>query len=421
MVELKISSGDYVKFGLAKREVEGRVLESHDSEIILLKLKSGYNIGILKDSIARYKVIRRFKESSEDFKIPDGKGKPSIGLVVTGGTIASKLDSKTGGVKPITEIKDFAKVYHALFDKANIKTMEVPFVELSENMSSEHWTKIAESVKKLLDDKEIQGVIVTHGSDTLHYTAAALSFFLRDLNKPVVLTFSQRSIDRASSDAEMNLNCAVEMALSDCAEVMIVGHASTNDDFCYALPGTKVRKMHTSRRDTFKAINSSPIAKIQNGKVEFLSEYRPRNKGRTDLDAKFSDRAALVKFYPGQKPDILDFYKEKYKGIVLEMTGLGHVASGDVKNSWLSKIKKLTKEGFVICAVSQTVYGRLNPKVYSTGRELEKAGIIYLEDMLSETAFVKLGWVLGHRSWKNRVKEKMLENFSGELNEILNE
>ena len=421
MVELKISPGDYVKFGLAKREVEGRVLESHDSEIVLLKLKSGYNIGISKDSIARYKVIRRFKEGSDNFKIPSGKGKPSIGLVVTGGTIASKLDYKTGGVKPITEIKDFAKVYHTLFDKVNIKKMDVPFVELSENMSSEHWINIAESVKKMLDDKDIQGVIVTHGSDTLHYTSAALSFFLRDLNKPVVLTFSQRSVDRASSDAEMNLDCAVEMALSDCAEVMIVGHASMNDDFCYAFSGTKVRKMHTSRRDTFKAINDSPIAKIQNGNVEFLSEYRPRNKEKTDLDVKFSDKVALVKFYPGQKPDILDFYKEKYKGIIVEMTGLGHVASGDVKNSWLSKIRKLTKEGFAICAVPQTIYGRLNPKVYSTGRELEKAGIIYLEDMLSETAFVKLGWVLGHRTWKNKVREKMLENFSGEFNEILNE
>ena len=419
MVELKISPGDYVKLGLANREVEGRVLESHDGEIVLLKLKSGYNIGISKESIARYKVIRRFKEKAEDFKIPTGKGKPSIGLVVTGGTIASKLDSQTGGVKPITDIKDFAKVYHTLFDKVNIKKLEVPFIELSENMSSAHWIKIAEKVKEMLDDKEIQGVIVTHGSDTLHYTSSALSFFLRDLNKPVVLTFSQRSVDRASSDAEMNLNCAVEMVLSDCAEVMIVGHASTNDNFCYALPGTKVRKMHTSRRATFKAINDSPIAKIQNGKIEFFSEYRPRNKGRTDLDAKFSDKVALVKFYPGQKPDILDFYKRNYKGIVVEMTGLGHVAAGDVKNSWLSKIKKLTKEGFVICAAPQTVYGRLNPKVYSSGRDLEKAGIIYLEDMLSETAFVKLGWVLGHRNWKDKVKEKMLENFSGEFNELL--
>ena len=419
MVELKILPGDYVKLGLAKREVEGRVLESHDSEIVLLKLKSGYNIGIPKESISRYKVVRRFKESPDDFKISTGKGKPSIGLIVTGGTIASKLDSQTGGVKPITDIKDFAKVYHTLFEKVNIKKMEVPFIELSENMSSAHWIKIAEKVKEILDDKEIQGVIVTHGSDTLHYTSAALSFFLRDLNKPVVLTFSQRSVDRASSDAEMNLKCAVEMALSDCAEVIIVGHASTNDDFCYALPGTKVRKMHTSRRDTFKVINDSPIAKIQNGKVEFLSEYRPRNKERTNLDAKFSDKVALVKFYPGQKPDILDFYKGNYKGIVVEMTGLGHVASGDVKNSWLSKIKKLTKEGFVICAAPQTVYGRLNPKVYSSGRDLEKAGIIYLEDMLFETAFVKLGWFLGHRNWKDKVKEKMLENFSGEFNELL--
>lgn len=418
MVEIKANPGDYVKLKLSKfREVEGNVLESYDKNILLLKLRSGYNIGILKEKIVGVKVLRKFKEVKKESKVPFAKGKKSIGLVVTGGTIASKLDSKTGGVKALTEVGELARFYSRLFEKVNVKKLEVPFMELSENMSWNHWKKIGECVENMLGDPEIEGVVVTHGSDFLHYTSSALSFMLRDLNKPVVLTFSQRSIDRGSSDAEMNLNCAVEMALSDVAEVMVVGHASESDDFCFALGGTKVRKMHTSRRDTFKAINVRPIARVfPDGKIEKLKEYRPRNKENVILDSVFSSKVALVKFYPGQAPDILDYYLEKgYKGIVIEMSGLGHVSE-----NWISRIKKLVKKGVVVCGAAQTIYGRLNGKVYSTGRELEKVGVIYLKDMLAETAFVKLGWVLGHRKWRGKAGKIMLEDFAGEFNEVLN-
>lgn len=417
------SSGDEVRIRLAKKEIEGRILESHEKDVVLLKLKSGYNVGISKDNILDLEVLKKFKKKkNEGSSLPDfDKNKKSIGLIVTGGTIASKLDRETGGVTALVEVEEFAKFYPHLFEMVNVKKIAVPFMEVSENMSWEHWKKIAEEAEKMLNDNEIEGVIVSHGSDFLHYTSSALSFFLKDLNKPLILTFSQRSVDRASSDASFNLACSVKMALSRVAEVMIVGHKSTNDDFCFALPGTKTRKMHTSRRDTFKAVNDKPIAQISLDGIELLKEYRPRNKGKVELDANFSDKVALVKFYPGQKPDILDFYAENYKGIVVEMSGLGHVAVGDLKYSWLSKLKKLTKKGFVVCATPQTIYGRLNPKVYSNGRELEKAGVIYLEDMLSETAFVKLGWVFGHKNWKGKVKEKMLENFSGEFSELLSE
>ena len=415
--------GDYVKLRLAKKEIEGTFLESYDKSIVLLKLKSGYNIGISKENILDGKIVRKFKEKTEDFKISSRKGKPKIGLVVTGGTIASKLDPRTGGVRALTDIKEFARLYPILFEKCDVR-LEVPFMAMSEDMNSEHWKKIAGIVKDMLNDKEIEGVIITHGSDTLHYTSAALSFFLRDLNKPVVLTFSQRSVDRASSDAELNMQCAAQFALSDCAEVVIVGHASTNDDFCYALSGTKVRKMHTSRRDTFKPINTKPIAKIFPGdEVEFLSNRKPRNKEKVKLDDKFNDKVALVKFYPGQNPEIFDYYMDKgYKGLVIEMTGLGHVTVGG-KYSFIPKIKKLVKEGILIFGVAQTLYGSLNLKVYSNQREIEKSGLIGLKDILPETAFVKLGWVLGHREWrsKEKVKEKMLENVSGEFNELLTE
>jgi glutamyl-tRNA(Gln) amidotransferase subunit D len=272
-------------------------------------------------------------------------------------------------------------------------------MKFSEEMNFKDWQKIAKICEKLLNDSNIQGVIVTHGTDFLHYTSAALSFMLGKLNKPVVLTYSQRSIDRASSDANLNLRCAAEVAgLSDIAEVVLVGHANSEDNFCFAMSGTKVRKMHTSRRDAFKVINEKPLK----------------------IDSKFNEKVALVKFYPGQSPDILDYYfKNKYKGIVLELSGLGHTSS-----SWIRKIKELSGKGIVFCGTSQCINGRVDGLVYSTGRKLIDAGVIYLGDMLSETALVKIGWVLGHGEWaksKEKIKEKMFENIAGELNKRLEE
>ncbi len=421
MVELDFIPGDYVKLRLALEEIEGTIVENPDSAIVLLKLESGYNIGIPKENILAARALKRFKEEEKVRKeIAKKEGLPSIGLVVTGGTIAAKLNPKKGGVSWLTDIEEFARFYPELFKRANVKKVEIPFMTSSEAMTSEHWIKIAEVIKPMLDDEEIQGVIVTHGTDTLHFTSAALSFFLKNLNKPVVLTYSQRSIDRASSDANLNLQCAVQMALSDVSEVMLVGHGSMSDDYCLVLRGAKVRKLHSSRRDAFKPINTAPIAKVWPDKVEFISSYKKKDlKRKVELDTNFTDKVALVKFYPGQSPDILDFYALKYKGVIIEVVGLGHLPPSEATHNWIPTLKKHIKNGLVVCAAAQTIYGRLDPYVYSNGRELVDAGVIFLEDMLAETALVKLGFVLGHYGWKKDVKEKMLENFAGELSERL--
>lgn len=417
MAEMNFNPGDEVKLRLALEEIEGRALESADSGIVLLKLKSGYNIGIPKENILGAKVVKKFKdEGAGEIKISKGAGKPSIGMIITGGTIAAKLDSRTGGVKWLTDVNEFLRFYPELMEIVNVKKIEVPFMVASESMTYEHWIKIAEAAEKMLNDDEIKGVVITHGTDFLGYTAAALSFFLRDLNKPVVLTYSQRSIDRASSDANLNLQCAARAAISDCAEVMLVGHASMNDNFCYAIRGTKARKMHSSRRDAFKSINSEPIARVYPDKIEFLDSFRARNKGKVALDKDYSDKVALVKFYPGQDASILDFYALKHKGIVIEGSGLGHLPVSESAHNWIPALKKHIKNGFVVCMTSQTINGRVDAYVYSNARELLDAGVIFLEDMLSETALVKLGWVLGHYGWKKFVKDKMLENVAGELN-----
>jgi glutamyl-tRNA(Gln) amidotransferase subunit D len=418
---------DYVEVHLSKLIYEGILLEVPESEkgIVLLKLDSGYNIGFNKKDVLKIAVLRKKKEEeSGRIQIKHSNEKPNIAIIITGGTIASKYNPETGGVHPITSPEDFFKFYPELFEKVNIARVEVPFMKWSENMDYKDWQRITKLTVSLLNDSNIQGVIITHGTDTLHYTSSALSFFIRDLNKPVVLTYSQRSIDRASSDAHLNLQCSALIAISDIAEISLVGHASSNDDYCFAMPGTKVRKMHTSRRDAFKTVNTQPFARVFPDRIERISEWKKRNKSKAKADAVFEEKVALIKFHPGQNPEILDYYlKKKYKGIVIEMTGLGQVATKGSGNSWIKKLKEIQKKGMIVCAVSQCIFGRVDPLVYSAGREILGTGVIYLEDMLAETAFVKLGWILGHREWGNKkiIKDKMLENIAGELNNRLEE
>jgi|TARA_Y100000310_G_scaffold9210_1_gene9640 glutamyl-tRNA(Gln) amidotransferase subunit D len=412
--------GDYVEIHLTRKIYEGVLLESPEDEkgIVLLKLNSGYNIGLIKKDVLEIKVKKRGEEIKEEEDVKKDPSKPNVGMIITGGTITAKLNPKKGGVDWLDTPESLFKIYPEIFEKVNVAKVEIPFMKASEDMDFKDWQKIARTCEKLLNDQNIQGVIIPHGTDYLHYTSAALRFMLKDLNKPVVLTYSQRSIDRASSDANLNLQCASLAAVSDIAEVILVGHASTNDDFCYAMNGTKVRKLHTSKRDAFRVVNDKPIAKIYSDRIEILKDHNSRNKSKAKFDGKFEGKVALVKIYPGQDPGILDYYlKEKYKGLVLELSGLGHAPTKRSKNSWTKKLKEIQDKGIVVCGVSQCINGRVDPLVYSNGREIMETGVIYLEDMLAETALVKLGYVLGHSDWN--VKEKMLENISGELNDRL--
>jgi len=428
MEKNKAVPGDYVEIHLTKLIYEGILLESPETEkgIVLLKLDSGYNIGFNKKDILKIEVLKTGKtEEKEEFELKKNPEKKNVAMIITGGTIAARLNPKKGGVDWLTSPEDLFKFYPALFEKVNIVKVEIPFMKASEDMDFKDWQKIARVAVGLLNDGNISGVIITHGTDFLHYTSAALSFFLQDLNKPVVLTYSQRSVDRASSDANLNLQCAGLASISDIAEVMLVGHASSNDDYCYAMPGTKVRKLHSSKRDAFKVVNSKPFAKVFTDKIEVVSEFNLRNKGKVKLDSAFEEKVALVKVYPGQDADILDYYlKKKYRGVVLELSGLGHAPTKRARNSWTQKLKEVQKKGLIVCAVSQCIFGRVDPLVYSNGREILETGVIYLGDMLAETALVKLGWVLGHDEWaknKKLVKEKMLENVAGELNNRIQE
>ncbi|MFH1521401.1 MAG: Glu-tRNA(Gln) amidotransferase subunit GatD [archaeon] len=404
--------GDKIKLQTKSRTWEGYVLQSHDPEIILLKLPSGYNVGIRENEILDATILEKSKTAQKQkTEIQQNENLPNVAIIITGGTISSRLDYKTGGVISTDKeaILDIAPEIKNICNPIIVS----PFMKFSEDMDPKDWGKLAETCELYLNDESIRGIIITHGTDTLHYTSAALSFFIQHLNKPIALTYSQRSVDRASTDAALNLICSAKYAISDIAEIALVGHKNTNDEICLAMPATKVRKLHTSKRDAFKIVNDTPIAEITPEKINILKTFNARSNGKPKVDTKFLDKVALIKIYPGQDPAILEYYKQEgYKGIVLEVTGLGQVPGKASLTNWIPKIKGAIQDGMIMCATPQTIYGRLNPNVYSTGRELQKTGIIFLDGMLSETALVKLGWVLGHKKWN--VKEKMLEEISNE-------
>ncbi|MCX6748173.1 MAG: Glu-tRNA(Gln) amidotransferase subunit GatD [Candidatus Pacearchaeota archaeon] len=416
-----METGNKVKISTRKETTEGILLESPDSAIYLIKLKSGYNIGIKKEDVLNIKEIKEKKLVEKNkIALKQNSKLPSIDMIITGGTISARLDPGTGGVSWLTSPEKLLEFYPELTEIVNIRKVKMPFMKASENMDYKDWQEIAKNCGESLNDPACQGVIITHGTDFLHYTSASLSFFLKNLNKPVVLTYSQRSSDRASSDARLNLKCAAKLACSDIAEVMLVGHASINDDFCYAMKGNKVRKMHTSRRDAFKPVNTRAIAKVWSDKIETLTSYNKRdNNKKVELDLSFNDKIALIMFHPGMEPEFFDYLSQRYQGVVLMTSGLGHLATDDARKNLLPSIKKAIDNGLIICAACQTIYGRLDPLVYSPGRILMKTGVIFLDDILPETAYVKLGFVLGHASWKSKIKEKMLENISNEFSEKL--
>ncbi|MCK5449419.1 Glu-tRNA(Gln) amidotransferase subunit GatD [Candidatus Pacearchaeota archaeon] len=405
------SPGDKVALQTKSKLWKGYALESHDSEVILLKLESGYNIGIREGEILNAKVLEKAKPKDKKEVVLEKNPKlRNVVVIITGGTISSRLDYKSGGVIP-TDAEDILNIAPEIKNVCNVTKIDTPFMKFSEDMSPSDWKKLAETCEPYLNDKSVDGIIITHGTDTLHYTAAALSFFIQNLNKPIALTYSQRSIDRASTDAALNLICSARYAISDIAEIALVGHKNSDDKICVAMPATKVRKLHTSRRDAFKIVNDTPIAEITSQELKILKTFNARSNNKPKLDTKFQDKVTLIKIHPGQDPSIIEYYEQQgYNGLIIETTGLGQVPGKFSSTNWIPKIKKAIQKGITVCATAQTIYGRLNPNVYSSGRELKKTGIIFLEDMLSETALIKLGWVLGHKNWNS--KEKMSEKAS---------
>ncbi|EQD30138.1 glutamyl-tRNA(Gln) amidotransferase subunit D, partial [mine drainage metagenome] len=364
-----INIGDKVRVSYGSISIEGELMPSteyNDPEVLVIKLKNGYNIGI---GFSKVK-IEKLEGAGTPIEFPkasltERKDLPNISMIYTGGTIGSRIDYKTGGVYMLTKPEELLYDVPEASAIANISINPLLSIA-SEDMSYIEWQRIAEETSNALN-KGARGVVITHGTDTMHYTAAALSFMLQDVNAPVVLTGSQRSSDRGSSDAFMNLICSVYAASrSDIAEVGICMHSTSSDDECAYIRGTKARKMHTSRRDAFKSINSKPIAYIgKDSSIRYNSQHRAMPAERQDTHAltKYEPKVAIVKAYPNSEPDIIDFYiGKKYRGLIIEGTGLGHapVSTSHPDLLWLPKIKEAVDSGMVVGMTSQCLYGRVN-------------------------------------------------------------
>ncbi len=427
--ENEISIGDTIKVESKGQAYEGQLMpntQSNAPDSIIMKLKSGYNIGILYDEKVRITKLGSAKRpTSFPFTIPRREENlPKVTLLWTGGTIGSKVGYGVGGTSTTVKPEELFYYIPELPGIADLKVRHL-FSVWSQDLTYIEWQKLAEAVAEELNDGA-HGVVISHGTDTMHYTASALSFMLKDLNAPVVLTGAQRSSDRGSSDAFLNLAAAVSLAAkSDIAEVGICMHASSSDDRMQFIRGVKARKMHTSRRDAFRPINDRPIAFVSTkGEISYASEYKKVSSDHETTKARvnFEPGVALIKAYPNSDPAVISYYLEKgYRGLIIEGTGLGHVPI-DVTHegkSWLMQIKGAINTGTVVGITSQTIYGRVHTSVYEPLRVLSDAGAIFCEDMLPETAYVKLGWLLGNYAAKD-AKELLGKNMAGEIKKRIN-
>ena len=415
--KIQAEIGDIIRITKGDEVLEGILIprsEYGDETHLVIKLKNGYNIGIAVTPDANIERIGKgTKPTFAPPPVPEQKpGFPKVTIISTGGTIASRVDYRTGGVRPALTADDLYSVVPELANVADIET-QILLSLFSENITPRDWGDIAQAVAKRISDN-VSGVVIAHGTDTMGFTAAALSFALQRLPVPVVIVGSQRSADRPSSDAATNLLGAVLAASkAPFAEVVVAMHEATSDNSIAIHRGTKVRKLHTSRRDAFKSVNTMPIARIENQQISMLTnEYPKRDPSRKlVVKPKFEEKVTLIKFFPSMDPSVIDFYTEKkYRGIILEGTGLGHVS-----RACYGPLKNAVEKGLVVAMTSQCIWGRINMNVYYTGRDLQALGVVPLEDMLPETALVKLMWVLGQTEDGEEAKTMLTTNVAGEL------
>ncbi|MEM0142988.1 MAG: Glu-tRNA(Gln) amidotransferase subunit GatD [Candidatus Parvarchaeum sp.] len=413
-----LSFGDLIEIKINDQIFNGEFIKEEEG-LVVIKLKSGYDIAIQKGKIEDIKVIEKLKKEEEKEQKEEKREieDPDITVITTGGTISSKIDYKTGGVSPSVDSDYYFRISPDLEKQGKIAIVNL-MKKLSENMLPSDWIKIAKEAYAGIK-KGSRGIIITSGTDTMHFASSALSFLLNPLSVPVVFTGSQRSTDRGSTDASTNLLLSAFTAKDfPGGESVICMHANLNDEYNYILRGNKARKMHTERRDAFRPINIKPLAKVYtDGRMDELSAEIITKKENTELNDKIDDKVKLIYGYPSMGGDIIEYYiNNKVHGLVIAATGFGNLPLED--KTVINALKKAEKEGVPIVITSQTIYGATNRFVYSTLREISRFdNIIYVGDMTTETAFVKLMFTLGNTRKLEDIKKMMSENLAGEIKE----
>ncbi|NOY05198.1 MAG: Glu-tRNA(Gln) amidotransferase subunit GatD [Chlorobi bacterium] len=388
--------------------------ETADGEHIVLKMITGYNIGV---NVSRIRNLEEKGYKEAHYKIPEKEfpyapGRSRVKLFGTGGTIASRLDYRTGAVIPAFTPGELYGSVPELADICNLETEKLYGV-FSENMGPEQWIRLAEEIGNEIE-KGVQGIVVGHGTDTMHHTAAVLSFMVQNSPVPIVMVGSQRSSDRPSSDAALNLIHSVKTAAEcEIAEVMVCMFGPTSDQYGLLHRGTRVRKMHSSYRSTFRTIGDIPLAKVDREGFTYLREdyNRRREDKNVSINPVFDDRVGIVYYYPNMKPDMIDsMIANGYRGIIIAGTGLGHV-----NKPLYPALKRCQEAGVAVYMTVQTLWGYVQMYVYETGREMMELGVIPAANMLPEVAYVKLGWALAQSDDLDEIKRLMLTPINGEI------
>ncbi len=413
---LGASEGTRLRVEKDGRSFEGTLMPHHEfsaDDVLILKLKSGYNVGVKITGDSKVSVVEQpVRKERVDSPIESREGLPKIVLIGTGGTIASYVDYRTGAVHPALSTSDMVNAVPEIRDIANIDA-RVLFSIFSENMNPSHWQELANAVAEELNDGA-DAIIIPHGTDTMGYTAAALAFMLGDVPKPVILVGAQRSSDRPSSDASSNLMaCARFATKADRAGVFVVMHDTSGDDSFAVHIGPRVRKMHTSRRDAFHSINALPAARIDaDGRMEVRIDGPRISKEKAVAKTDMETSCVLLQYFPGMDPALFEPIFERSKGIVIAGSGLGHVCEG-----MIPLIQKATDNGSVVVLTSQCLNGATNLNVYNNGRDMLREGAITVKDMLPETAYVKLMWALANTSSIEEAKQMMQTPLAGEMSD----
>jgi glutamyl-tRNA(Gln) amidotransferase subunit D len=409
---------DVVATNDAGSTFEGVILprsETLDDEHVVIKLRNGYNVGLHVD---RVRTMREVGYKEAVYRIPEKEFPsrpqlPRVTLLGTGGTIASRLDYRTGAVIPAFTPGELYGAVPELADVANLTTKKL-FGVFSENMAKAQYVALAEAVVREIEEG-VDGIVVGHGTDTMGHTAAILSFMVQETPVPIVMVGSQRSSDRPSSDAALNLIHAVRAAgQGEAAEVVICMFGPTSDQYALLHRGTRCRKMHSSYRSTFRTVGDIPLAMVGDDFTYLTRDFRRRDPARRPvLDTAYEDRTTILYYYPGMKPDLVDALVEKgYRGIVIAGTGLGHV-----NKPLYPALERAVRAGVHVVMTVQTLWGYAQMYVYDTGRDLLDLGIVPLDNMLPETALMKLSWVLGRTDDHAEVLRRMRHPVARETTE----
>lgn len=400
-----IETGSIIKFSYKGSTMSGVVINLSGGNYSI-KLSSGYNLTVSSDGLKNVEVTGHVEAKQAAYKPagPVKSGNTHVGIIGTGGTIASRVDYITGAVTPVKD-PSFLRDSVANLSKYSIE-LDLEEAVLSENLIPKDWVRIARKASDMLGRNN--GTVILHGTDTMSYTASALAFMFKRLSGPVIFAGSQRSSDRPSSDAFLNLEGALEFAGSGTGEVGIAMHGGTSDSGIVLHRAVRARKMHSSRRDAFRSIGSEPIGSYSEGKMRLSREIRPRDDETVLLD-RLDERVSLVYFQPALEEADFRAITDGKRAVVVMGTGLGHAGK-----RLYPAIKEITNRGDHVLMTTQCLFGGVNMNVYSTGRELLSLGVIPLGDMLPEVAMIKSMFVLANYP-DDDFSSLMLTNLRGEI------